>query len=309
MAELDDADYTEMGCKLPSGAFATNFAVGSNETVTVTFTNYQIAGTINVTKNVLAADGTTDVVDNYTFKSKLNGGNEKSFSENVTATYSVNPGSHSITETSDSNYIYIGCTPDTNGGQAGAQVSVASNQTVNVTCVNKQKPASIKIIKDARPNALTNFEFTRSFGGGFTLDDDHDVQGKDNTYDNDREFTGLNGGTYTVTEGPETGWYLGEINCTGATTTPNVGGRTVSITVNPGQNAVCTFVNFKKGEIRGEKFDDRNGNNFDDSGEPDLSGWKIFIDQNANGTYENGEPYDMTDSNGDYSFDDLMPGT
>ena len=39
--------------------------------------------------------------------------------------------------------------------------------------------------------------------------------------------------------------------------------------------------------------------------EPNLEGWKIFIDSNENGVFDEGEPFDITDEDGGYSFDDL----
>ena len=43
--------------------------------------------------------------------------------------------------------------------------------------------------------------------------------------------------------------------------------------------------------------------------EPGLAGWNIYLDTNQNGRGDSGEPYTVTDQNGNYVFRDLAPGT
>lgn len=61
-------------------------------------------------------------------------------------------------------------------------------------------------------------------------------------------------------------------------------------------------------EIRGVKWDDKNGNGVKDAGEPGLAGWTIFLDQNSNGQLDSGETSTTTDANGNYAFTSLTPG-
>lgn len=63
------------------------------------------------------------------------------------------------------------------------------------------------------------------------------------------------------------------------------------------------------GEIQGSKWHDLNEDGDRDSDEPGLEGWTIFLDPNQNGKLDSGEISTETDSNGDYSFTDLTPGT
>lgn len=63
------------------------------------------------------------------------------------------------------------------------------------------------------------------------------------------------------------------------------------------------------GEIQGLKWHDRNGNGQQDSGEPGIAGWTIYLDQNQNSQLDGGEISTVTDSNGFYSFKDLRFGT
>ncbi|MEW6498431.1 MAG: SdrD B-like domain-containing protein, partial [Cyanobacteriota bacterium] len=62
-------------------------------------------------------------------------------------------------------------------------------------------------------------------------------------------------------------------------------------------------------QIQGTKWNDLNGNGVQDAGEPGLSGWTIYLDQNNNAKLDAGEKSTTTDSDGKYSFTDLAPGT
>lgn len=88
------------------------------------------------------------------------------------------------------------------------------------------------------------------------------------------------------------------------------------------------FGNVELGTIEGMKWNDINGNGerdceyifnalgeYDQSVilpqdcEPKLENWKIFIDENDNGLYDDGEESVLTNGSGEYSFEDLLPGT
>ncbi|HKB04300.1 MAG TPA: hypothetical protein VKD90_18900, partial [Gemmataceae bacterium] len=55
--------------------------------------------------------------------------------------------------------------------------------------------------------------------------------------------------------------------------------------------------------VGGRKFEDLNGNGVRKLGEPDLAGWTIFADLNANSTLDPAEPFAVTDAQGRYSLD------
>ena len=57
--------------------------------------------------------------------------------------------------------------------------------------------------------------------------------------------------------------------------------------------------------VSGYKFNDGNGNGVWDEGEDDIPGWRIYIDENDNGTWDINEPNDITDPNGYYEFTNL----
>jgi hypothetical protein len=134
-----------------------------------------------------------------------------------------------------------------NGGAASPTpptVTIVNNQTISVTITNTD-PGSITIVKDAVPNGPATFGFTASpspplVPASFTLAD----SGSPTPFPNSQTFTNVPaGGTYTFTETPTGGFTLGTpVSCTGSSTvTQTTNG--VTITLAPGDNVICTFVN------------------------------------------------------------------
>ncbi|MFH1170933.1 MAG: hypothetical protein V1778_00105 [bacterium] len=111
---------------------------------TCTIENTRDTGTVVVHKNVVAPDGTTDVTDAHGFAVTLDGSANQPITESTTVTYSNIPtGPHTVAEVADADYALVSIT---NGGN----ITVTKNGTTNVNVVNKQKPATITIIKDVR---------------------------------------------------------------------------------------------------------------------------------------------------------------
>lgn len=71
----------------------------------------------------------------------------------------------------------------------------------------------------------------------------------------------------------------------------------------------------KTGDIGGIKFNDLNGNGTRDKNDPVvthtdvLGGIRIFIDENDNGIFDEGEKTAQTKDDGSYEFNDLLPGS
>jgi len=63
------------------------------------------------------------------------------------------------------------------------------------------------------------------------------------------------------------------------------------------------------GEIHGSKWHDLNADGIQDTGEPPLAGWTIFIDENLDYIQNPEEPFAVTDDFGDYTLHDVRPGT
>ena len=85
-------------------------------------------------------------------------------------------------------------------------------------------------------------------------------------------------------------------------------------TVEVGENEDVTDIDFgnlltNPAEITGVKWNDLNKDGIRDTGEPTLSGWTIYLDANNNGELDSGEQSTVTDTNGEYTFDNLSPGS
>ncbi|NQU21666.1 MAG: Ig-like domain-containing protein [Candidatus Nealsonbacteria bacterium] len=75
----------------------------------------------------------------------------------------------------------------------------------------------------------------------------------------------------------------------------------------PGGHYLTLFDVSDATAIRGGKWNDLNGNGLRDPDEPGLEDWTIYIDQNGNRQWDNGEPFDVTGPDGAYAIE-IAPG-
>lgn len=85
-------------------------------------------------------------------------------------------------------------------------------------------------------------------------------------------------------------------------------GRIASFNLEAGHEIYCEFTNVEYASISGIKFEDKNGNHVKDDDEGGLPGWTIYIDSNKNDQFDDGEPAQVTDSLGNFSFSNLLVG-
>lgn len=71
----------------------------------------------------------------------------------------------------------------------------------------------------------------------------------------------------------------------------------------------ASTVQSQLGTITGNLFNDLDGDGVKDSGEPGMSGWRIFIDKDGDKRYDSNETYVRTDANGNYTIANLQNGT
>lgn len=135
-------------------------------------------------------------------------------------------------------------------------------------------------------------------------------------------------GLYKICEVQQPGWAetepAGVVNNVAPDEAPAC--RSFEITTSGQTFNTMDFGNAPLSSIHGFKFNDLNGNGARDCSapgeltrlvtsecEPLLAGWKIFIDKNDNGSWDEGEPFMLTDDSqehfGWYWFEDLLPGT
>jgi hypothetical protein len=110
-------------------------------------------------------------------------------------------------------------------------------------------------------------------------------------------FASLGPGSYSVRQVIVNGWSQSTLNPTAVALTS--GGNITNL----------LFGNFQGASIRGQVFEDTNGNGVKDSIDSGLADRTVFLDQNSNNVLDADEPSVTTDAGGNYSFTLLRPGT
>jgi len=113
-------------------------------------------------------------------------------------------------------------------------------------------------------------------------------------------FLNLPPGAYIIRAVPRPGWRQ---------TTP-VSNYGVHVTAVAGKTiTVQPTGETRQAEISGSVFNDLSADAIRQSSEPGLSGWRVYLDLNNNGSWQPAsEPTAVTDSQGNWSFNDLAPG-
>src|SRR6185312_13839497 len=100
-----------------------------------------------------------------------------------------------------------------------------------------------------------------------------------------------------ICEELKTGWHNSD---PGSDTAPC---ETVLATdLESGETANRDLGNYRNATINVTKYDDKNADGDQDAGEPGLSGWTIFIDQDNDAALDAGESSQVTDANGLATF-------
>ncbi|MGD2057417.1 MAG: hypothetical protein PVI04_01700, partial [Anaerolineales bacterium] len=164
---------------------------------------------------------------------------------------------------------------------------------------------AITISKDALPDAAQDFSFSGSgpagfdFAGGFSLDDD-----ADGTLPSTLTFNGLTPGTYSLTEGPVSGWSLTGLICDDpdSGSSVDVTARSATIDLDAGETIACTFINSQLGTIaivKDSQPDAAQDFAFSGSGPEGFDfGGGFDLDDDLDGTLPNS-----------ITFTDLLPGS
>lgn len=115
-------------------------------------------------------------------------------------------------------------------------------------------------------------------------------------------------GSYEVTEGNIQGWSLTNISCNDdQSTNPsqgNINERKAYYNLDSGEIVKCTFVNTQTGSISGTKYEDIYANGAKDGNDTGLKNWTIELYDDSN----NLKDTTKTDEDGNYSFNNLLPG-
>jgi hypothetical protein len=253
--DLDDitCDFNaNAGSSVTYGDTDVDVTLAQGDTITCTFSNTYTpppqTGTIIIVKDATPADDTA-----FTFTQNIDQSGNFILTDPADNTETFNnvaAGSFSVTEAVLAGWTLddIVCVdPDlgttVNVGQRTASIDLDPGETVTCTFENSEDPpppqtGTIIIVKDATPADDTAFTFTQNIdqSGNFILTD---------PADNTETFNNVAAGSFSVTEAVLAGWTLDDIVCVDPDlgTTVNVGQRTASIDLDPGETVTCTFEN------------------------------------------------------------------
>lgn len=114
--------------------------------------------------------------------------------------------------------------------------------------------------------------------------------------DGNYQLTGLGAGVAELVVQPQTGW-----QATGPTVIP--------LSATSGFNLIQHFgFELLPAGIEGTKYDDLDGDQLRDPGEPGLPGWQLYVDENGNDRLDSGEPNATSGSDGSFAISDLLSG-
>ncbi len=236
-------------------------------------------GIFDPTKDSLITTTTTSVNGSYSFTQLLSG---KYFVQEIL------PSGFFSTPSGSNNYRYV-----TVASQNITGINFGNFQLGSISG-QKFQDTNGNGIKDSGETGLTNWTIFIDTDNDGTLD-----LGETSTITNSNgnySFNGMTPGSYRIREVQQTGWIQ-------TTSNPS------AINITSGSNATgINFGNFQLGSISGQKFQDTNGNGIKDSGETGLANWTIFIDTDNDGTLDVGETSTITNSSGNYSFNELTAG-
>ncbi|MDP2723342.1 MAG: hypothetical protein Q8O72_11340, partial [Bacteroidales bacterium] len=210
-----------------------------------------IGGKIIVQKVTVGGDGSFNFNTDYStdFQLSNGGSNDSGY---------IPTGSHSVSEDVPAGWDLTSatCTGDDDGIDP-ASIQLDDGEEVTCTFTNTKR-GTITIVKDAQPNDCQDFAFTFTGKPDFSLDDNAGVADCTDTDRNQSQtFNNLPADNdYTAAETlPNAFWEFGGATCV------NTGGSTpythtaaatngITVTLDPGANVTCTFVNNKLGPTR-----------------------------------------------------------
>lgn len=232
-----------------------------NQDITVTVVNHcegggqsgGETGSITIIKNAVPDTGqdfaftTSANLTGFSLDDDADGtlSNQKTFTGLLAGTYAV---TESMTAGWTLTSIMCSAGGTANMANRTANITLAEGANVTCTFVNtmegqQSQTGSITILKNAVPDDAQDFAFTTTGTGlaGFSLDDDANA-----TLSNQKTFSGLAAGMYTVAESSVAGWTLTSVTCSPSAAV-TITGSTASINLAAGANVTCTFVNTKQG--------------------------------------------------------------
>jgi hypothetical protein len=228
----------------------------------------------------------------------------------------LNAGEASTVTGADGSYSFTGLAPGVYAVREVLQAGWAQTRSVPFVSLNVgERAMDVSFGNRALPGSISGYKWNDLDGDGVKEEGEPGLpdwliyidENESGTFEEGERATGTNSqGFYSLSQVPVGSHVVAELLKPGweATYTPP------PVVVGPGQSV--TNVNFGNkalpASIRGQKWNDLDGDGVKEEGEPGLAGWTIFIDANENGQFDDGEQFTTTDPNGDYELNGLAPG-
>jgi serine-aspartate repeat-containing protein C/D/E len=272
--------------------------------------NFQV-GSISGTKyNDFNANGRPDPGDvpipNWQIYLDINNNGRVDFNEPSTLTngqgnyifVNLPPGTYQVREVQQPNFRQTTPNPApitiTSGTNAG-NINFGNNFFAGTIAGTKFNDINSNARLDPGEQPLANWQIYLDLNRNGRLDG-----GEPNTITNlqgNYAFVNIPADTYLVREVQQPGFRQ---------TTPDPGPIDVT------SNATIGNINFGNiffvGSISGLKYNDLNANSVRDATDPPLANWQVYLDINANGRLDPGEPNTITNPQGNYTFGNVSPG-
>ena len=299
--------------------------VATDQTTYCTFINTEYAS-ITVYKNLDTNgdgdldDAEIDVIQAPGWTWDINGSGDYSASAGENTVGNILPGTHTVSEDQQAGYhVTTFVCGETNYGAVESQeVTLNSGDDLVCTFTNTRDTGTIIVHKIIDPDGNLEDDSDQFPGEGWEMDvdgqegDTSDPSAQNTDSNGETTFADLKTGDYNVDETLQPGYDLLDAYCDeGENGSPD--GETIfSVGVGTDETVECTFINSPNGSIHGQKWNDLNGDGIRDFDEQVLGGWRIFLDENDNQTWDDGEQNMFTDNDqelGWYWFEHLFPGT
>ncbi len=250
---------------------------------------------------------------------------DDTFSTEKDAEFTMRPGTYSFTEVENddwrlTNIVCDGTEQSANNiANRTAEITVAAGDDITCTFTNT-KLATLTIVKQALPQSSTPFSFLTRIGveegeedREFTLIDQEDGEEGANT----EVFDELMPGDYDVTETFTDGWRLTDVACTMNNETYGFTQNTIldeadqeiaekiNVALTAGDDVTCTFTNTQLLSIGGIKY------LWTESGlsrPTATTPWTVELWLQGDTEFEKIDETTTDESDGSYSFTDLLPG-
>ncbi len=303
VVEVADSDYaTTYGNSLNGNANCSNLVVPNGGQATCTITNNDKAPKLTLNKILVKDNGGTANESDWTLTA--NGGAAGTLSgpgaagsTDVVSGASFDQGTYTLSESAGPS-----------GYSASTWSCTGKTVTNNQVTINLDDDITCTITNDDNAPSLTLVKYVTNNNGGTRVAADWTLSATGPT-----SISGAGGvasgasfdqGTYTLGETTIAGYHVG-VNWS-CTPVANTG---TSITLALGQSTTCQITNDDDAaSLSGTKTIANTDLTWTNDGKPPVSGWVIYLDQNQNGVLDQDERSTTTDTDGNYSFGDLVAG-